>query len=80
MKAYQIQITKSSRDTFWYVNKIDQVFWAIKETNDGVVEYIIIPEGRNMPSSPGRWVNEDDCIVIKHAHVEVVSTTMVVEI
>lgn len=83
MKGFRIRITKAERETFWYANCIGNEYWATKETpslGSNEVEYIIISEGRNLVSSGGKWVSEDDCEVIKQAHIEIVSTTMVVEL
>jgi hypothetical protein len=80
MKGFRIRITKAERETFWYAKCIGNEYWAIKETNVDGIEYIIIPEGRNLSSSGGKWVSEYDCEVIKESRIELVSTTMVVEL
>jgi len=79
MKGFRIRIINAERETFWYANCIGNEYWATKESNVDGIEYIIIPEG-NMPSSPGKCVNEDDCEVLKQAHIEIVVTPMVVEL
>jgi len=81
MKGFKIRITKAEKETFWYANCIGNEYWTTKETNIDGVEYIIIPEGRDVVSGGRRgWVNEDDCEVIKKANIEIVATIMVVEL
>lgn len=77
MIAYKIKITKVDKDTYWYRDMIDEVFWATLLTYPER-GYSIIHEG--VGNDRNRWVGEDDCEILKESEVELIITKKVVEI
>lgn len=83
MKGYQIQIIKAKLPTYWYANRIDEIYWAsvdFRITEDS--GYQIIHEGVYNEKCNGiRWVNKEDCVVLKESEITVkeISTIEIIE-
>jgi hypothetical protein len=77
MKALKIQIIKANLPTYWYAGHIGESFWA-EPIPEGYDAYLLINEGAE---KGGRFVNRDDCTILKECEVflETVNTTKVVE-
>ena len=79
MIAYQIKITSSSKDTYWYAGKVGEIFWAIKSlVNESEFGYQIISEGPSATfKDHTRWVGSEDVLVLGMSEIEIETTTKV---
>jgi len=84
MRGIRIKIANSSLDTYWYAGLIGNEYWATLEENlDHHMSYKILLEGTIPAGGHGtKFVNFDDCEVIKEAYIRVesVTTTKIIEI
>lgn len=82
MKAHRIQIIKAKLPTYWYANHTGEIYWASEDLRRNLATddmgYQIIHEGVYNEKYDGiRWVNKDDCVVLKEADITVRKVTMV---
>ena len=77
MKGFKIQIIKSKLYSYWYASCIENVYWAVlHERNDGCqYDYEIIEEGECKPEGQAkRYVDFEDCVVIKECYLSIIET------
>jgi hypothetical protein len=80
MIAHRIQIKSSSKDTYWYAGKVDEIFWAIKSlVDESEFGYHIISEGPSVATIKNhtRWVGGEDVLVLGVAEIEIETTVKV---
>ena len=77
MRGIRIKITNSSLDTYWYAGLIGNEYWATLEENlDHHMSYKIILDGIIPAGRHGtKFVNFDDCEVIRESDIRVYSVT-----
>jgi hypothetical protein len=84
MKAFKVKINKANLESYWYSVFIGQEFWCYLEENlSGILQYKAILEGK-IPEGGNctKWINFDDCEVVKESYIRVETETFttVVEI
>lgn len=82
MRAYRIQIIKAKLQTYWYANHTGETYWASENLKKNLTTddmgYQIINEGLYTEKYDAvKWVNKDDCVVLKEADITVKKVTMV---
>lgn len=73
MRGFLIKITKSKLDSYWYTGLIGNQYWTLLEENsDHHMNYRVIFEGI-IPNNGNetKWVNFDDCEVIKESYIRI---------
>jgi hypothetical protein len=73
MDGFRIQIIKAKLDSYWYAGCTGNVYWAVlHEREDNHQDYKVIVEGIVPLEGLGaKWVDFDDCIVIKEAKIAI---------
>jgi hypothetical protein len=73
MRGFLIRITKAKLDSYWYAGLIGNEYWTLLEENpDNHMNYCVIFEGIIPNSGHGtKWVNFDDCEVIKESYIRI---------
>ena len=79
MKGYRIKVIKSNLNTYWYAKHIGEEFWAVLAENiDSSQDYKVILEGITPLSGFGtKWINFDDCEIIKESEIQIESHVVV---
>jgi hypothetical protein len=79
MKGYKIKVIQAKLDFYWYSTRIGEEFWSIlEETSDSRLQYRVIIEGK-VPENGNstRWVDFDDCVIVKERFIRVDSEKFV---
>ena len=79
MNGFRIQIIRAKLESYWYAGCTGNVYWALlDERENNHQDYKIIIEGVIPIAGLGaKWVDYDDCIVIKESHIAIESSVSV---
>lgn len=66
MTAIKVKVIAASMRTYWYAGKIDEEFWVLKDDDNSGYKLV--------EHTAGRWIDFDDCEVIRAGNLRVITT------
>lgn len=83
MKAFRVKIIKANLPMYWYAHYIDETFWVYVDERKSIIDdytvYTVIDEGvtEGKLNKTSRWINKDDCVILKEADITVKKLTTI---
>jgi hypothetical protein len=71
----QIEVTKSSLQSYWYAKRVGEIFYAVDTFGD-TMRYLLVEEGVKEYEQPNRYFNKADVKILSEFNGKIVTETI----